>query len=82
MKRNPAKRTMRIKKNSNEQEIIDLRLKSAIGGLNQMRLDIARMDSRTIPSDTADLDILKTQVREISDYIHDLEKGFEELEDY
>jgi hypothetical protein len=65
-----------------EKEIIDLRLKGAIGGLNQMRLNIARMDSRAISTDPAALESLRDKVQEITEYIHDIEKGFEELEEF
>jgi class 3 adenylate cyclase len=64
----------------NEQEILRLRLRSAVNALKQMQLDLARMQSITSSADLQSLSLVKEHSRSLSEYLEDLKRGYEELE--
>jgi hypothetical protein len=68
-----------IKELSHNNEVLELRLSSAVNLMKQLQLDLARVKGASI-SNTASFGMLKEKSDELSSYIDDLESGYEELE--
>lgn len=63
----------------NEHEMLQLRLRTAVNALAQLRIDVARTRHRSDAADNA-LDELRRRSGEISAYLEDLREGFSELD--
>ncbi|HSV56728.1 MAG TPA: adenylate/guanylate cyclase domain-containing protein [Magnetospirillaceae bacterium] len=63
---------------TDQREVLRLRLKSSVNALKQMQLDIARLRAHPDSTRTASLDQLRSRTGELSQYLGDLLKGYEE----
>jgi hypothetical protein len=64
----------------NEKERLELRMQSALNSLKQMQLDLARMKSLSGQAEHGSVHMLEDKSRELSEYLEDLRKGYDELE--
>lgn len=64
-----------------EQEIIDLRLKSAVMMLKRLQMDFARIKNVSALSDQDVLSQVKRKTRELTQYLDDLRSSYAELEE-
>lgn len=64
----------------NEKEMLRLRLTTSVNSLKQMQIDLARMRSLSSGTEPASLGLLKDKSEELSQYLEDLRKGYEELD--
>lgn len=63
-----------------QKEVIELRVISAVNSLKQMQIDLARMKSLSTVTDISSMSILKDKSQELSQYLEDLHKGYDELD--
>ncbi len=68
-----------IKELSHHNEMLDLRLSSAINLMKQLQLDLARVKGASLANNPS-VGMLKDKSDELSEYLKDLEAGYEELE--
>lgn len=61
-----------------QREVLHLRLKSSVNSLKQMQLDIARFRAQPDSTRTDSLDQVRSKTGELSRYLEDLRKGYEE----
>ncbi|NLJ47378.1 MAG: adenylate/guanylate cyclase domain-containing protein [Treponema sp.] len=61
-----------------QREVLHLRLKSSVNSLKQMQLDMARYRANPDLAQTASLDQVRSRTGELSKYLEDLRKGYEE----
>lgn len=64
----------------NEKEMLGLRVQSALNALKQMQIDLARMRSLSPKEEQQSLSTLREKSRDLSLYLEDLRKGYEELD--
>jgi len=64
-----------------QREVLHLRLKSSVNTLKQMQLDIARFRAQPDAAQAASLDQIRSKTGELSRYMEDLRKGYEEARD-
>jgi len=62
-----------------EQEMLNLRVSSALNALKQIQIDLARMKNLASFEGAASVANLKERSEELSRYLEDLRKGYEEL---
>ncbi len=63
----------------NEQEMLRLRLNSAVSSLKQLHLDLARVNTLQSSDDAASVSMIRAKSREISDYLADVRAAQSEL---
>jgi hypothetical protein len=68
-----------IKELSHHSEMLDLRLTSAINLMKQLQLDLARVKGASL-TNTSSVGMLKDKSDELSEYLKDLESGYNDLE--
>jgi hypothetical protein len=68
-----------IKELSHHSEMLGLRLSSAVNLMKQLQLDLARVKGASVTS-TSSVGLLRSKSEELSEYLADLEKGYDELE--
>ena len=68
-----------LKELSHHGEMLDLRLSSAVNLMKQLQLDLARVKGASLTS-ASSFGLLKDKSTELSDYLEDLEAGYNELE--
>ncbi len=61
-----------------QREVLHLRLKSSVNSLKQMQLDMARYRANPDLAQSASLDQVRSRTGELSKYLEDLRKGYEE----
>ena len=61
-----------------QREVLHLRLKSSVNSLKQMQLDMARFRAQPDLAQSASLDQVRSRTGELSKYLEDLRKGYEE----
>ena len=64
-----------------QREVLHLRLKSSVNSLKQMQLDMARYRAQPDLAQSASLDQVRSRTGELSKYLEDLRKGYEEARD-
>jgi class 3 adenylate cyclase len=64
----------------NEKEMLALRVRSALNSLKQMQIDLARMKSLSPKEEQESLATLREKSEDLSLYLEDLRKGYEELD--
>jgi hypothetical protein len=64
----------------NEKEMLGLRVQSALNALKQMQIDLARMRSLSPKEEQQSLSTLREKSQDLSLYLEDLRKGYEELD--
>lgn len=64
-----------------QREVLHLRLKSSVNSLKQMQLDMARYRAQPDMAQSASLDQVRSRTGELSKYLEDLRKGYEEARD-
>jgi hypothetical protein len=62
-----------------DRELIEVRLRSAVNTLKQMRIEVARMRGLSDRGGLRSLEELKTRSQELSAYLSDLRRAYEEL---
>jgi class 3 adenylate cyclase len=64
-----------------QREVLHLRLKSSVNSLKQMQLDMARLRANPDTAQTAALDQVRSRTGELTRYLEDLRRGYEEARD-
>ena len=64
-----------------QREVLHLRLKSSVNTLKQMQLDMARFRAQPDEAQAASLEQVRSRTGELSRYLEDLRKGYEEARD-
>jgi class 3 adenylate cyclase len=64
-----------------QREVLHLRLKSSVNSLKQMQLDMARLRANPDDIQSASLEQVRSKTGELSRYLEDLRKGYEETRD-
>jgi hypothetical protein len=64
-----------------DRELVEVRLRSAVNTLKQMRIEVARMRGLAGRTGTESLEDLKRRSEELSEYLSDLRRAYEELGD-
>jgi len=64
----------------NHQEVLNLRLSSALNNLKKMQIDLARMKSVSQTQEQASVAMLKEKSDELSEYLEDLRESYSELD--
>lgn len=68
-----------IREIDSSREVLELRLRSAMNVMKQLKLDLARVKGVTI-ANTASFGLLRSKSEELTGYVSDLESGYSELE--
>jgi len=64
-----------------QQEILNLRIKSALGNLQQMQIDLARIKGLSDGHQGKSFPSLKDRSEELSRYLEDYREGLKEIPD-
>lgn len=62
-----------------DRELVEVRLRSAVNTLKQMRVEVARMRGLSGRTGSASIETLKQRSEELSEYLADLRRAYEEL---
>ena len=63
-----------------QREVLELRMRSSVNTLKQMRIDLARLKGMGDQGDTASSRAVQEKTAELNRYLADLRAGYEELE--
>jgi hypothetical protein len=63
-----------------QEQILELRMRSALNALHQLQIDVAGMDAGHTSGETAAICGLREKSEELEVYLQDLKAGFAELE--
>ena len=66
---------------NDHKEVIALRITSAVNSLKRLQLDLARMRSMASTERVPDTDLLKEKTNQLSDYLHDLQEAYREIDE-
>jgi class 3 adenylate cyclase len=65
---------------SDQREVLELRLRSSVNTLKQLRIDLARLSGMAAGGEDAAVNALRGKTQELNRYLSDLRAGYEELE--
>jgi len=63
-----------------QQELMELRLRSSVNTMKQMRIDLARLSGMPAGGENAPMNAIRDKTAELNHYLDDLKAGYEELD--